>query len=94
MTSARAGATEYRAGNAARNMLMHQYHLRLRSEGIAVLGADPGLVASNFTGDAASLRARGGAEPEIGGERIASVARGDRDADVGRVCGDYGVCPW
>ncbi|KAJ7464818.1 hypothetical protein B0H11DRAFT_2051512, partial [Mycena galericulata] len=59
-----------------------------------VHGADPGLTVSNLTGDPDGLRARGAVEPEIGGERIACVVRGDRDADVGRVCGSYGVSPW
>ncbi len=94
----RVGAMEYRASNAARNMVMHQYYMRLKGEGFKVFGADPGLVATEFTGDPESLRQRGAAEPEVGGERIARVIRGDADVNVGRVCGqyagEYGVCPW
>ncbi|KAH8883552.1 NAD(P)-binding protein [Thozetella sp. PMI_491] len=94
----RVGAMEYRAANAARNMIMHQYYLRLKGDGFKVLAADPGLNASNLTKDPESLRARGAAEPIVGGERIAAAARGDRDAGVGKVCGEYGgvlsVCPW
>ncbi|ROW05827.1 hypothetical protein VMCG_05177 [Cytospora schulzeri] len=37
-----AAANEYRAGNAARNMLMNQYWVRLQKEGFKVFGADPG----------------------------------------------------
>lgn len=88
-----AAANEYRAGNAARNMLMNQYWVRLQKEGFKVFGADPGLTATNFV-DPAMTRSRGTVEPEVGGEGIAYVVRGDRDADVGRVCGEYGVSPW
>ncbi|ROV91288.1 hypothetical protein VSDG_07751 [Cytospora chrysosperma] len=79
-----AAANEYRAGNAARNMLMNQYWVRLQKEGFKVFGADSGLTATNFV-DPAMTRSRGAVEPEVGGERIACVVRGDRDADVGRV---------
>ncbi|KAI0890584.1 NAD(P)-binding protein [Annulohypoxylon maeteangense] len=88
------GATEYRASKAAVNMLMAQYCARLRPEGILVFGADPGLCATNLTGDAQALRARGAVEAERGGERVAVVVRGERDEGVGRVLGEYGVSPW
>jgi len=65
----------------------------LQKDGFKVFGADPGLVATNFL-DAEAVRKRGALEPEVGGERIATVIRGDRDADAGRVCGEYGVSPW
>ncbi|KZV99378.1 putative carbonyl reductase [Exidia glandulosa HHB12029] len=91
--------TQYRASKAALNMIMVQYWVQLqleRADGLRwiVHGADPGLTATNLTGNAASLAARGAVAPEVGGERIAAVVRGDRDADVGRVCGEYGVSPW
>ncbi|KAF7978665.1 hypothetical protein HWV62_45192 [Athelia sp. TMB] len=85
---------EYRASKAALNMLMVQYVAKLGGEGVKVFGADPGLNATNLTGDAESLRKRGAVEPSVGGERIATVIKGERDADVGRVCGEYGVSPW
>ncbi|KAI1213918.1 NAD(P)-binding protein [Annulohypoxylon truncatum] len=90
------GATEYRTSKAALNMLMALYAARLRRpEGsFYVFGADPGLCATNFTGDPAALRDRGAAEAWQGGERVASVVKGERDADVGRVVGVYGVSPW
>ncbi|KZP07497.1 putative carbonyl reductase [Athelia psychrophila] len=89
-----ARGTEYRASKAALNMIMVQYDARLGGEGIKVFSADPGLNATNLTGDAESLRQRGAVEPHVGGERIATVIKGQRDADVGRVCGEYGVSPW
>lgn len=86
--------TEYRLSKAALNMMMVQYAARLGGEGIKVLGADPGLNATSLTGDAESLRKRGAVEPHVGGERIATVVKGERDGDEGRVCGVYGISPW
>ncbi len=87
------GATEYRASKACLNMFVVQYHVRLASLGVKVFGADPGLCATDFL-DRESVRKRGAVEADVGGERIACVVRGERDADVGRVCGEYGVSPW
>lgn len=92
-----AGRSEYRASKTALNFLMLQYWIALKDAGFLVSAADPGLNATNLTGDEESLRNRGAPEPSVGGERIAKVVRGDRDADVGKVCGDYGeidVCSW
>ncbi|KAI0847743.1 NAD(P)-binding protein [Daldinia vernicosa] len=86
--------TEYRTSKAAVNMLMVMYYARLKPEGFLVFGADPGLCATNFTGDPVSLRKRNAAEPWEGGERVASVVKGERDADVGKVLGVYGVSPF
>ncbi|KAI1142736.1 NAD(P)-binding protein [Hypoxylon sp. FL0543] len=88
------GAMEYRISKAAVNMMMVMYHARLKPEGFLVFGADPGLCATNFTGDPVSLRNRGAAEAWQGGERVASVIKGERDNDVGKVLGVYGVSPW
>ncbi|XXG93934.1 hypothetical protein Hte_000184 [Hypoxylon texense] len=88
------GATEYRTSKAALNMMMVMYYARLKPEGFFVFGADPGLCATNFTGNADALRKRGGAEPWQGGERVASVIKGERDDDVGKVLGVYGVSPF
>ncbi|KAI7202341.1 hypothetical protein KC343_g10223 [Hortaea werneckii] len=85
---------EYRSSKAAMNMLLVLYHNRLQREGIKVLGADPGLCATNFTGNAAALLSRGAALPAQGGDRVATVAKGEKDADVGHVLGEYGISPW
>ncbi|PYI04504.1 NAD(P)-binding protein [Aspergillus sclerotiicarbonarius CBS 121057] len=90
----RSGATEYRTSKAALNMMMVLYLCRLEGEGFKVFGADPGLCATNLTGDPESLRRRNAAEPSDGGERVATVVKGERDADVGRVLGVYGVSPF
>jgi hypothetical protein len=76
------------------SMVLVQYHGLLKEEGFKVHGADPGLNATDLTGDRQALIERGARDPRFGGELIASVVRGDRDADVGRVCGEYGVSPW
>ncbi|KAI8306349.1 hypothetical protein K4K59_011552 [Colletotrichum sp. SAR11_240] len=86
--------TEYRVSKAAVNMLLSMYAARLKPDGFLVLGADPGLCATNFTGDPTSLKNRGAAEPSDGGERVATVIRGEKDENAGRVVGVYGICPW
>ena len=44
-------ATEYRVSKAALNMLITMYGVRLKPDDVLVFGADPGLCATNFTGD-------------------------------------------
>jgi NAD(P)-dependent dehydrogenase (short-subunit alcohol dehydrogenase family) len=87
-------ANEYRASKAALNMLMLRYSGKLGREGIKILGADPGFCATNFTGNLDSVRQMGATEPEVEGQSVAFVVKGDRDADVGKVCGLYRVSPW
>jgi hypothetical protein len=67
-------------------MLMVQYAGRLGREGFKVLGADPGFCATGMTGDPESLEKMGAMGPEAGGRVIAAVVKGERDADVGKVC--------
>jgi len=45
-------------------------------------------------GDSEALRKLGATEPEVGSCAIAAVVKGERDADVGKVCGVDGICPW
>ena len=84
---------EYRSSKAALSMLIVLYWNRLQQD-FKVSGADPGLCATNFTGNAQSLTSRGAVTPAQGGERIATVIKGEKDANVGRVLGEYGVSPW
>ncbi|WQF85520.1 Putative short-chain dehydrogenase/reductase SDR, NAD(P)-binding domain superfamily [Colletotrichum destructivum] len=86
--------TEYKVSKAALNMLMTMYVVRLKPEGILVFGADPGLCATNFTGDPTSLTARGAALPADGGDRVAAVIKTDKLEDAGKVIGIYGFSPW
>jgi NAD(P)-dependent dehydrogenase (short-subunit alcohol dehydrogenase family) len=85
------GAIDYRTSKTALNMVMVLYHNRLGREGVKVLGLNPGLIATNFHGGGGR---RPGSEPEVGGERLASAVRGERDEFVGRVWGANGVLPW
>ena len=86
-------AFEYRASKAALNMLVVQYWVKYKDEGWIVHGADPGLCVTDSM-DRENQRRRGGVDASVGGERIACVVRGERDAEAGRVCGGYGVSPW
>ena len=85
--------SHYRASKAALNMLLIEYHKTLGEEGFRVMGADPGLVATNFL-NAERVRALGAPEADVGGGTVAEVVKGERDADMGRVVGRYGVSPW
>ncbi|KAL4892771.1 hypothetical protein BDV59DRAFT_202512 [Aspergillus ambiguus] len=87
-------ATEYRSSKAAVNMMMVMYWARLKGEGFKVFGADPGLCATNFAGNPEALRLRGAAEPDDGGRRVAVVVKGEKDTDLGKVLGAYGVSPF
>lgn len=84
---------EYRASKAALNMLMIEYHKMWKEDGVKVWTADPGLLATNLV-NADAVRKLGAPGPEVGGELVASVIRGDRDVDVGRVVGRYGIGEW
>ena len=84
--------SHYRASKAALNMLLIESHKMLWEEGFAIMGADPGLVVTNFL-DAEKVRALGAPEADVGGRTVAEVVRGERDTDMGRVVGRYGVSP-
>jgi len=85
--------SHYRASKAALNMLLIEYHKTLGEEGFKIMGADPGLVVTNFL-NAERVRALGAPEADVGGGTVAEVVKGERDADMGRVVGRYGVSPW
>ncbi|KAF2143182.1 uncharacterized protein K452DRAFT_286017 [Aplosporella prunicola CBS 121167] len=84
---------EYRTSKAALNMYMIETYKRLAPKGFKVWSADPGLLATGFIGAEQAKQVDAG-DPSLGGELVASVVRGDRDADVGRVVGRYGVGLW
>ncbi|KAI9641784.1 hypothetical protein NHQ30_009643 [Ciborinia camelliae] len=85
--------TEYRTSKAALDMMMVMYYARLKPEGLFVSAVDPGLCATNFTGNADSLKARGASLPADGGDRVARVAKGGRDKDIGKVITGDSVLP-
>ncbi|KAL8721544.1 MAG: hypothetical protein Q9225_001798 [Loekoesia sp. 1 TL-2023] len=84
----------YRASKAALNMLLIEYHKLLKDEKFMVMGADPGLVATNFV-DRELVERMGVPGADVGGGTVAEVVRGERDEEgVGRVVGRYGISPW
>lgn len=85
--------SHYRASKAALNMLLIEYHKALEKERFKVIGADPGLVVTNFL-DAEHVRKVGAPGADVGGKTVAEVVKGERDADLGKVVGRYGVSPW
>ncbi|KAG7006199.1 short-chain dehydrogenase/reductase [Physcia stellaris] len=80
--------SHYRASKTALNMLLIEYHKALSEEGFKVMGADPGLVVTNFL-DAESVRALGAPGADVGGRTVAEIVKGERDVDTGRVVGRY-----
>lgn len=75
-------------------MLLIEYHKALKDEGFVVMGADPGLVATNFM-DKDLVAGMGAPGADVGGKTVAEVVTGKRDGDgVGRVVGRYGISPW
>jgi NAD(P)-dependent dehydrogenase (short-subunit alcohol dehydrogenase family) len=86
-------ATEYRISKAGLNMMIVQYHKLLAKKGVKVHGADPGVVVTDFF-DRALAEKHGAPGADVGGNTVAEVVKGERDADVGRVVGRYGVSPW
>lgn len=83
---------EYRVTKAAVNMLLVLYSNKLK--GFKVIGVDPGFCATNVIGDPEALRKMGAMEPEVGGQFIASVVKGEKDEHAGRLVGMNGLIPW
>lgn len=81
----------YRASKAALNMIMIQYGKR--SPSVKVWGGDPGWLATDLA-DKELMRKLGAPHASVGGAEIARIVKGERDADVGRVVGEYGVQKW
>ena len=87
-------ANELRVSKAALNMVMVGYANHPKLAKIKVLGADPGFLATNLMGDADALRKMGATEPDIGGQAVASIVKGEKDADIGKGAGLYGITPF
>jgi NAD(P)-dependent dehydrogenase (short-subunit alcohol dehydrogenase family) len=87
-------ALELRVTKAALNMLMVEYANHPKFAAIKVLGVDPGFLATDFSGDADRVRQMGALEPETGAEVLLGVIKGEKDADVGKSVGAWGVNPW
>jgi NAD(P)-dependent dehydrogenase (short-subunit alcohol dehydrogenase family) len=86
-------SSAYRTSKAALNMMLIEYDNELREERFKVMGADPGLVVTNFL-DADLVKSLGAPGADVWGRTVAEVVKGERDGDLGRVVGRYGVSPW
>ena len=82
----------YRASKAALNMILIEYHKR-EGDKIKMWGGDPGWLATDLA-NAETMRKLGAPHPSVGAEQIARCVKGERDADVGKVVGRYGVGKW
>lgn len=87
--------TTYRTSKTALNMLAAEWKKVLKPDGVKVHVINPGLLATGLGGYGAdALRARGAAEPIVGGRLVKSVIEGQRDGDLGKMVQLDGVVPW
>lgn len=88
-------AIAYRVSKAGLNMLTACYAKELGEQmGCKVWAVDPGLVATNLTGNAELLRARGAGDPAVAAGLIVDTCNGLRDGDVGKLIYKDGVYNW
>lgn len=82
----------YRASKAALNMIMVEYNKR-EGQDIKIWGGDPGWLATDLANKEV-MEKLGAPHPSVGGNEIARCIKGERDEDVGKVVGKYGVQKW
>lgn len=73
----------YRCTKTALNMLMLDYHRKLKIDGVKVWCVGPGFLATDV--------GEGANHPSIGGRLLKSVVEGKRDGDTGRFIVKDGV---
>lgn len=81
----------YRVSKTALNMVMVQF--AKRNPGVKTWAGDPGWLATDLA-DKALMETLGAPHPSVGGREIARIVEGERDADVGKIVGKYGVQQW
>lgn len=86
-------ANELRVSKAALNMVMVEYANHPKMQGIRVLGADPGFLATNITGNPDALRKMGATEPDVGGQVVASIVKGEKGCRRGQDYRPLWNCP-
>jgi len=94
---AKVDAHTYRSSKSALNMLMINWHKRLKDKGVKVYGVCPGFNATNLggPGSAEAAAKRGAKDPAIGGGVIADIVLGKRAGEEGFVvAGEGKVHPW
>jgi NAD(P)-dependent dehydrogenase (short-subunit alcohol dehydrogenase family) len=90
------GEEAYRMSKAALNMFAVWEYVEYGKQGLKVFPICPGFVVSNLRGkDEESRTGWGHAKSaDTSGHFILSVARGERDADVGKFIKEDGMYPW
>ncbi|KAI0872232.1 hypothetical protein GGS24DRAFT_468462 [Hypoxylon argillaceum] len=85
----------YRCSKTAMNMIMLDWNHKLKEDGIKVFSVSPGFCATGL-GSLGSemMEAMGAVHPREGGQRLLSVAEGERDGDAGKVLDKVGFLPW
>lgn len=92
----------YRATKCGLNMMYREWVKTLSADGVKVIAVSPGMLATGLAGAGKEdvLRKMGALEPEVGGQFVASVVQGERDADAGLVVRQVGkqyptpIQPW
>lgn len=74
----------YRCSKTALNMLMLDWHHKLKEDGVKVWCIGPGFLETDLGNARELVREMGGGHPSIGGRFIKSVVEGERDDDVGK----------
>ena len=81
----------YRCSKTALNMLMLDYHWKLKADGVKVWCVGPGFLETDL-GDMRDFgKAHGAGHPSAGGEMVRTVVEGERDADVGKYVVKAGI---
>ena len=83
----------YRASKVAVNMLMIEFRKR-EGPHIKMWCGDPGWLATDLANNKALMEKLGAPPASMGGNEIARIVKGERDADEGKVVGKYGVQKW
>lgn len=84
----------YRCSKTALNLLMLDYHSKLRHDGVKVWCVGPGFLVTDLGGNRELIAKMGGGHPSLGGRMMKSVVEGERDADVGKLINKDGVLPF
>ena len=86
----------YPVSKAALNYLAVLEHGNYGSKGLKVFAMSPGFVRSNLRGPTEEARSGWGkaGDPDVSGEVVLSIVRGERDTEVGCLIHKDGIYPW
>ncbi len=80
----------YRCSKTALNMLMLDWHHKLKADGVKVWSVAPGILLTDLGGMREVAGKMGAEHPSIGGKLMLSVVEGAQDADTGKIVGRDG----